>query len=76
MYAFSYFLFYFFNNDLSDAYEENIVGIDSEDENDFMNYDSEDEDEDEDGVFIDDDDGDLGIFPTSPVPNSGGSFWK
>lgn len=73
MYAFSYFLFYFFNNDLSDAYEENIVGIDSEDENDFMNYDSEGEDED--GVFIDDDD-DLGIFPTSPVPNSGGSFWK
>ncbi|CAA2988896.1 peptidyl-prolyl cis-trans isomerase FKBP53 [Olea europaea subsp. europaea] len=52
----------------SDAYEENIVGIDSEDENDFMNYDSEGEDED--GVFIDDDD-DLGIFPTSPVPNSG-----
>ncbi|CAI9767623.1 unnamed protein product [Fraxinus pennsylvanica] len=44
----------------SDAYEENIVGTDSEDE-------------DEDGVFIDDDDDDddLGIFPPSPVPNSG-----
>ncbi|CAI9774089.1 unnamed protein product [Fraxinus pennsylvanica] len=52
----------------SDSYEENTVGTDSEDEDDFMNYDSEDED-DEEGEFIDDDD--LGIYPPSPVPNSG-----
>ncbi|XP_022890284.1 peptidyl-prolyl cis-trans isomerase FKBP53-like isoform X2 [Olea europaea var. sylvestris] len=51
----------------SDSYEENIVGSDSEEEDDLMNYDSEDEDEEAD--FIDDDD--LGIYPPSPVPNSG-----
>ncbi|KAL2555995.1 Peptidyl-prolyl cis-trans isomerase FKBP53 [Forsythia ovata] len=46
----------------SDSYEEDVVGTDSEDEDDFMIYDSEDEDEDDD---------DLGMYPPSPVPNSG-----
>ncbi|XP_073118695.1 peptidyl-prolyl cis-trans isomerase FKBP53 [Henckelia pumila] len=50
----------------SDLYEGNIVGSDSEDEDDSMSYDSIDDEEDDD--FIEDD---LGMFPPSPIPNSG-----
>ncbi|KAI3458261.1 hypothetical protein Pfo_014924 [Paulownia fortunei] len=44
----------------SDSYED-IMGTDSEDEEDSIGYDSEDEDEDDD----------LGMYPPSPIPNSG-----
>lgn len=65
-------LFHFFAiffNSWSDPYVEDIMGIDSEDEDDSISYDSEDEDDNDD--YIDDD---LGMYPPSPIPNSGGIF--
>ncbi|KZV46739.1 hypothetical protein F511_09966 [Dorcoceras hygrometricum] len=50
----------------SDLYEENIVESDYEDEDDSIGYDFFDDKEDND--LIDDD---LGMFPPSPIPNSG-----
>lgn len=43
--------------------------IGSEDEDDSIDFDSEDEEDDDD--YSEDD---LGIYPPSPVPNSGGNF--
>ncbi|XP_073306176.1 peptidyl-prolyl cis-trans isomerase FKBP53 isoform X2 [Primulina huaijiensis] len=45
----------------SDLYEGNIVGSDSEDE----------DDSDDDGEYDDLIEDDLGMFPSSPIPNSG-----
>lgn len=42
--------------------------IGSEDEDDSIDFDSEDEEDDD---YSEDD---LGIYPPSPVPNSGGNF--
>ncbi|OMO85875.1 hypothetical protein CCACVL1_09947 [Corchorus capsularis] len=50
----------------SDSFGEDIAETDSED--DSSDYNTEDEYEND---FIDDDDDDLGMFPPSPVPNSG-----
>ncbi|KAG8381466.1 hypothetical protein BUALT_Bualt06G0124800 [Buddleja alternifolia] len=53
--------------DSDDSYEEGVMVTDSEDES---VYDSEDEDEGDD--YIDDE---FGMYPPSPVPNSGGHLF-
>lgn len=56
----------FFNSSSDDPYEEGIMGIDSEDEDESTDYDSVDEDE----VDYTDDDN---MYPP-PVHNSGGTI--
>lgn len=49
--------------------------IGSEDEDDSIDYNYEDEDDDDDDYSEDDySEDDLGMFPPSPVPNSGGNL--
>ena len=55
---------------LSDSGED-IADTETDDSSEY-DYDDEFED---DGFIDDDEDGDLEIFPDSPVPNSGGIFF-
>jgi FK506-binding nuclear protein len=59
----------------SDSCGEDVVGTESEDSSEYDSEDDEYDSEDEHaGYFIDDSDSDYVMYPSPPVPNSGGKF--